>query len=47
MKNQIILEAVKALREPKPGSHKGDNGKLLIVGGSANATMVRCSMRPR
>ncbi len=29
------INCVKGLNQPKPGSHKGQNGKILIVGGSA------------
>ncbi len=34
IKNQIGPEVVKLLRRPKASSHKGQNGKLLIIGGS-------------
>lgn len=30
----IDIAEVKELHQPKPNSHKGDNGKLLIIGGS-------------
>ncbi|MEK9165848.1 MAG: NAD(P)H-hydrate dehydratase [Patescibacteria group bacterium] len=34
MINKIESSIIKALFKPKTSSHKGDNGKLLIVGGS-------------
>ena len=33
-KNQASSKDVKLLHKPKPNSHKGQNGKLLIIGGS-------------
>jgi NAD(P)H-hydrate epimerase len=32
--NEDILSVVKTLQIPKPDSHKGQNGRLLVVGGS-------------
>ena len=34
LKEKIGVGEMKVLHRPKPGSHKGNNGKLLIVGGS-------------
>jgi len=34
MKNVLILEDTGKLNFPKPDSHKGQNGRLLIIGGS-------------
>lgn len=30
----VTLDDIKALRLPKPNSHKGQNGRLIIIGGS-------------
>lgn len=32
--NTVTLNDLKALNLPRPGSHKGQNGRLLIIGGS-------------